>query len=61
MKLSELIEEFVTGLIEGAPKDSEWRSNRQNYEARQQYDERMDELRTEIDRVVALKDGSHGR
>lgn len=60
MKFSELLEEFVTGMIEGEPKDSEWRSISENAAASRSYHERMDYLRTAIDAALAAqgKDGA---
>lgn len=55
MKFSELIEEFVTGLIEGAPKGNEWISIDENSRRREQYRNRMDELRSEIDAALSGK------
>lgn len=58
MKLSEAIEEFVTGLIEGEPKGSEWRSIMENSAAQRAYHERMDFLRNAIDAASTPKEAT---
>jgi hypothetical protein len=52
MKLSEMIEEYVDLKIAGEPVDQHWQSLIYNNQKRQNYHDRLQELKNKIDMVV---------
>jgi len=52
MSLSQLIEELVELKISGEPERSDWTPIHGAYQARQAYNERLDELKAEIDEAA---------